>query len=273
MYRYLIALLLFGLPGPTEAIVYRFSASGAVDAISAYQGGPITVPNGGISVGDAFNISFSFDTQQAVVSPVFDSDPTINIYNFQPTDFEASIGGYTYAPVFTFPHEVGLQVWNDRVVAGATDSQSFSFQSRGANPLPFPTSDGYVLEQLWLFAFDYTTSARQTDLLPELAEYSSFGSTFFQWSQYDQELQQNILVSGRYMATIVAVPEQGTAPLVALAALGLVFVRRRRLWRSHSDAAPSRYLRSRWREEGDRNRPLNRVATLAHRSRHYPGCL
>ncbi len=224
--RLLFTAMVLGMAAPAEAVVYRIEATGTVNSLSAFQGATIPVPADSIGVGDAFRLSFSFDTQQAVVSPSFDTDPTINIYNFQPSGFSASIGSYTYDPVFTFPHEVGLQVWNDRVVAGPTDNQSFSFQSRGSHPLPFPTSGGYMLEQLWLFAFDYTTTARASDLLPELASFDSFGTRIFEWSQYDHALQQTVLARGTYTATITAVSEPAALCLVALGVFGVAMRRR-----------------------------------------------
>ena len=88
---------------PAEALVYVVKGSGTVSSITALDGGTsIAAPSGSVVLGDTMSFSFSFDTDKATLTSLFDADPAINIYYLGVTDFDAILGAYTYNPRETY---------------------------------------------------------------------------------------------------------------------------------------------------------------------------
>jgi hypothetical protein len=199
-----------------NAAVFVITGTGTVNSIASLDNGvfdPTYNGTGGIALGDAMQFSFEIDTDQAVLTPTFDSDPTVNVYYFCPTKFSVSIGSYNYNPSFSFIGDGSLQTWNDRViVSDPVDGQSFTFNGRGTNALPFDLGSGTYLESITFYAFDNSATARQSDIISELPPYSAFDSLNFSWLQYNQTLGTSIHVGGLFNGQIrnAPVPEPAT---------------------------------------------------------------
>lgn len=202
------------LATPAFGAVYQVSGGGTVNRISALQNSQSTQPPPGqINLGDQISISFKFDTDLAQLSSTFDTDPTVNIYYLGVFDFTATIGSYTYIYDNGFSGNSSLQTWNNRNVVALTDSQSFSFYGRGPNQLPFDTGVGRTLESLSLHAFDWTATARNSDLISEIAPFSSFNQKSMSWLQYNTDANFSVHVDSTFDGTIerlAAVPEPST---------------------------------------------------------------
>ena len=217
---------------PASATVYLVNGSGTVNGISALKDGqPTQAPSGSVNIGDQFSISFKFDTDLAQLTSAFDDDPTVNIYYLGAYDFTAQIGSYKYIYDSGYSGNSSLQTWNDRDVVGPTDSQSFSFYGRGPNQLPFDTGAGRTLESLSLYAFDWTATARNSDLISEIVPYSAFANKSMNWLQYNADADFSVHVDSSFDGTITslaAVPEPSTwaMMLIGFGVVGAVARRR-----------------------------------------------
>ncbi|WP_238941225.1 PEPxxWA-CTERM sorting domain-containing protein [Sphingomonas beigongshangi] len=168
-----------------NATVYNLNASGIVSSTTLAVNGVYTpAPAGQFKVGDAFNLTMRFDTDKAILTSLFDADPTINIYYLPDLVTTIAAGSYrsVYSPRYDF--DGSLQLWNNFISVGPTDSQSFSsfhYDFNGATP--FDLGGGLNSELVTLNAFDFSSLVRNSDLISELVGSSrAFGSNSFSYS-------------------------------------------------------------------------------------------
>ncbi len=214
------------ISSPAQAAAYLIEGTGVVTRRAALTNGtPVPVPVGSIAISDPLNFSFSFDAGNAELQSLFDANPAINIYYLPLLSFSMSVGGYSYTPTFQYVGNASLQMWDN--YSSGTDAQSFSFNGRGGNALPFAHQAGRMTESFTLNAFDNTGTARDTDLISELVPYTSFGARNFSWLQLNLDTQESVHLNGTFTATLTEIPEPSSAA-VSLMGMGLVAIARRR---------------------------------------------
>lgn len=184
---------------PVSAAKTTLSVVGNVSYLTALQdGSPTAMPTGSIRLGDKFTLSATFDVANSELSSYFDTDPTVNIYYLPDAKIFSKIGTYStfFEPRFNF--NASLQIWNDRVVAGATDAQSFNFFNydiASRHPVPFDLGAGLVSEDINLYAFDFSASARTNDLIEQLVDLDRFGSKSISYSLYNATNKMFVMAS------------------------------------------------------------------------------
>jgi hypothetical protein len=209
-----IAALIGGMTLSTQAFAakYVLSVAGKVDRIVALQNSvTIPTPRGIISAGDNYTLEAHFDTSLAELNALFDADPTVNIYNLPGAHIVGRIGNYAinFSPPFSFNSTT--QLWNNRIVVTPTDSQSFSFFNFNLGqvaPRPFFVGNGLTSESLNFNAFDFTATARNSDLISELPSLSAFSSWSLTYAILNSDTNLFVQVSARVTnSTLSAVPE------------------------------------------------------------------
>lgn len=231
-FRY-VALLGAFCASPAFAATTILQASGIVTDIRALQNSlPASTPSGIISIGDIYNLSVSFDLATASLSPVFDADPTVNIYHLPGSVVTLKVGGYStsYSPIFDFNSSV--QLWNDR---GGTDAQSFSFFRFQApqGEVPFEMGPGQVSYTSNLFAFDSSGQARSNDLISQIVSMDKFGSKSFSLGFLNSDTNLFVQVSGsvndaQLINSAVPEPAAWATMLLGLGLIGGVLRRRQK---------------------------------------------
>lgn len=214
-FRY-VALLCAFCTSPAVAATTILQASGTVTDIRAIQNSlPTSTPAGIISVGDIYNLTVSFDLANATLSPVFDADPTVNIYHLPGSVVTLNVGRYStsYSPIFDFGST--LQLWNDRVIVDPVDAQSFSFFRYQApqSELPFDMGLGLISYTSSFFAFDNSAQARSNDTISQIIPLDQFGSKSFSLGFLNPDTNLFVQVSGSVNdAQLInsAVPEPAT---------------------------------------------------------------
>lgn len=208
----IVALATLFSASPALAAQYRLSAAGRVDAIVALQdSGVVATPSGVVSIGDVFSLEATFDLEGLAPQALYDADPTLNIYYLPNVVVTARIGSYvsTFTPKFDF--NAGLQLWNDHDVVGPVDAQTFDFFNYLFTPTvgyPFDLGARGVSESVGLSAFDFTATARNSDLVTEIAPFSAFGSKSLTYGILNADTNLFVYVgASNVSATLSAVPE------------------------------------------------------------------
>jgi hypothetical protein len=191
-------------------------------------------PTSSLNTGDAFLLTYTFNTANSSVQPLYDADPTINIYWGQASDLKLTVGSFTLSSPQGTNSFLSTQLWNNYNVAGGgpTDAfdQSVVQQLTGASPIDLGI--GPINFTATLNAFDFTATARNSDLItevPPLTAYSnksgSLGfinaTTYLQTSFTINELTATV-------SEISAVPEPATWTMLILGAGTIGFATRRR---------------------------------------------
>lgn len=225
---FVVALGLISTTTDVLAMKYILSVSGKVDQITALQNSvTVPTPSGVVSIGDDYVLQAEFDTGTAELTSLYDPDPTINIYYLPGTQVTAKVGSYTttFSPGFSM--NASIQLWNGYVVVNPTDAQSFQFFNYNLNPLaprPFAMGAGLTSENLTFNAFDFTATARNSDLISELVPLSAFANQSFNYGILNSDTNLFVYVGARITnATLaaVAVPEPSTW-LFMIVGFGLV---------------------------------------------------
>lgn len=242
-FRY-VALFCAFCTTPAVAATTILQASGTVTDIRAIQNSlPTSTPSGAISVGDSYNLSVSFDLANAMLSPVYDADPTTNLYHLPGSMVTLNVGGYStsYSPIFDFNST--MQLWNDRVVVNPVDAQSFSFFRFQApqSELPFDMGNGLVSYTTDLFAFDFSAQARDNDLASQIISLDQFATKSFSLGFLNADTNLFVQVSGsvndaRLVNSAVPEPAAWAMMLIGFGAIGAGMRFRRRQYSHHSPA-------------------------------------
>lgn len=208
--------LVCGVPTVVEAAV--LTSSGTITDIRALQDSqPTATPTGRLAVGDSYTLTANFQLSDAILTPLFDADPTTNIYylpgayvTFNSNDFSRS-----FVPLFDF--NASAQLWNDRDVVGLTDSQTFSFFDYNISPedAPFDLGAGLQSISLGIYAFDFTATARNSDLISMISPFELFSSKSFSLGHLNSDTNLFVSVSGSVDAIALA-PDGAAVPEPAL---------------------------------------------------------
>ncbi|MFC3712838.1 hypothetical protein ACFOMD_09670 [Sphingoaurantiacus capsulatus] len=230
-----VSIIALASASDARAAAFRLDVVGNVDYLTARQGGNVvSTPSGMVSVGDEFRLSVTFDTAPATVSPTFDADPTVNIYDLVGSRITARIGSYTttFSPLFSFNSQI--QIWNDRDVVGAVDAQSFNFFNYNFSPpsgYAFDVGSGLVSESITFNAFDFSASARGDDLITSLMPLSLFASRSFNYGLLNADSDLFLYVGSTVNeATLTAIPAPAGWQMMMLG-IGLLAARPRRFRR------------------------------------------
>lgn len=184
---------------PAVAADTNLMIVGNVSYLAALQDGKaIELPTGSINLGDKFKFSAKFDVANSELTTLFDADPSVNIYYLPDAKIVSSIGSYKtiFQPLFNF--NASVQLWNDRVVVGPTDAQSFEFFNYDVgsrHPVPFDLGAGLVSEMFSIQAFDFSAAARTNDLISQLVDFDMFGSRSINYSLYNATNKMFVMAS------------------------------------------------------------------------------
>jgi hypothetical protein len=224
---------------PASAKDYILTGTARVDRVTVIDHGVFSYdPAGLISYADPISFSLRFTTDLAQVSPTFDADPTVNIYDLgRPLSFSLTMGGYTFTtPAGRRPLDLSAQLWNDRqVVPGqpTTDAQSFrifDYTVGGRKAvLPFTMPAGAISEGVDLMNFGPST-LRSSDLISELPSLDGF-THMFSYIVQNSSADYAVIVDGRNVEMALApVPEPATwAMLICGFGLAGAAARQRRI--------------------------------------------
>lgn len=220
MRLYLLATIALFVAAPATASPTMLTVRGVIQNVSALENQQsVPVPPGTLSVGTPFLLEAEFDRSKAVLTSLFDADPTVNIYYLPNSSIRFSAGGYstTFASLFDFNSSV--QLWNDHEVVGKTDAQSFSF-FRYAAPsaeVPFDIGTGLLSYMLTFNAFDSTATARNSDLINELPSFDLFSAKLFSLGFLNADTGLFVHVGGSVSEaslSLASVPEPATWALM-----------------------------------------------------------
>lgn len=220
-FRY-VAILCAFCTSPAVAATTILQASGTVTDVRALQNSlPTTTPAGIISVGDLYSLSVSFDLANATLTPLYDADPTLNLYYLPGSMVTLNVGGYStsYSPIFDFSST--MQLWDDRIVVNPVDAQSFSFFRFQApqSELPFEMGNGLVSYTTNFYAFDSSAQARNNDLAAQIISLDQFASKSFSLGFLNADTNLFVQVSGSATSAQLinsAVPEPATWLMLVL---------------------------------------------------------
>ncbi len=193
---------------------YRFSAVGTVgNPYSVNRNfNPVSTFPTSIQAGDSFSISFDVNPAKFAVTSLYDADPTINIYYGTLSSYRLTIGGYT-SVISGDISFASSQLWNN-YISGGSPVDYFSInalQTISASSAPI-TLTSQVIDQVFGFnAFDFTATARNSDLITDITPLTGFGSQsayigFIDPNTYDQTTYS---ING-LRANIMGVPESAT---------------------------------------------------------------
>lgn len=223
---------------PINAKDYRLTGTARVDRVTVISNGAFSYdPAGLIKISDPINFSLGFTTDSAEVSPTFDADPTVNIYDLgRPNSFNLKMGDYTFVtPRGRRSLDLSAQLWNNREVTPGQptrDSQSFNvfdFTVGGRKDvLPFDMPAGAVAEGVDFFNFG-PNNLRSSDLISELKALDGFNHGFSYIVQ-NSSANYSVIVNGRNVQmTLAAVPEPATwaMPILGFVTIGGATRRRR----------------------------------------------
>lgn len=191
-------------------------------------------PTSALKRGDAFMLTYLFDPANSSVQAFYDADPTINIYYGQATDFNLLIGSYTLASPKGVSSFLSTQLWNNYNVSGVglTDlfGQSVLQQLTSASPIDLGT--GLINFSATLNAFDYSTTARNSDLVTEITPLTGYAnkSGSFGFLNASTYLQTSFSINGltASVSEVTAVPEPATWSMMILGMGAVSFAMRRR---------------------------------------------
>lgn len=197
---------------PVMAKRYQMSIAGTVSYITTLNDdfSVITTPPGRVALGDPFSMAFVLDATAAPTS-YFDADPSINIYYSSVSYLTATIGSYHFKKASPGNVFAELQLWNDYPIS-TTSVDSFNISmyefKSNSSPLPFDVRPGHIFENFMFHAFDFTGTARQSDLISEITPFSGFGSQSMSYALRNDTFGYTVvaLVDG-VNATISLVPE------------------------------------------------------------------
>ncbi|WP_246381749.1 PEPxxWA-CTERM sorting domain-containing protein [Novosphingobium chloroacetimidivorans] len=170
---------------PARAAIYDLSATGTVTGAQLAINSAFTpAPTGKFKVGDAFNLKMRFDADKAILTSLYDADPTINIYWLPDMLTTITSGTYTSSYKARFDISSSVQFWNDHNVVGKTDSQSFRSSNYDFNgPTPYDLGGGLNFETVGLNAFDWSALLRSSDMISQLNGTSAaFNSNSMQYT-------------------------------------------------------------------------------------------
>lgn len=216
----LLAAIVSGA-APASAAQYLVKAEGTVGRIATVENDVVNLNpdlNGSLTkVGDAIRYSFRFDTGNSVAGSLFDADPTINIYSLLPTSISLTMGGYSFLPKGISAISSSVQLWNDYTVSPTliVDNQSFSVFDFpigvSKSVYPFAVGKGMISESLDLNLFDFSHTARSSDLISDIVDPSRFGSRQFSYGVLNSTTNRFYhVVSDNLTVSISAVPEPST---------------------------------------------------------------
>ena len=228
----LLALAFVASPGAAAEMMLK--ADGQVTSITAVQNGAVTAaPMGTINVGDVYTLSAVFDLDKAVLTSTFDADPTVNLYYISGAIVTLQIG--SYSTTFT-PASSSVQLWNDRVVSSATDSQSFNFfrYQAPASEVPFELGSGQISYSTNFYAFDSTAQARTNDLISQFVSFDQFGSKSFGLGFLNSDSNLFVNVAGSvtgtsFIASAVPEPSSWLLMIFGMGAIGFAMRRKTKL--------------------------------------------
>lgn len=227
-----------------QAKRYALTVNGSVTRLSGYYNGQVTPPPPSIlNLGDEISFRVTFDTINSTLAPLYDLDPTINIYYLNDANIHIKIGAYRSNFTPAYSSNALTQIWdNYRSGSNLVDSQYFEFFHYNFTPtsqFPFNLGLGTTSEMFTMHNFDSTGLARNSDLISEFAPLSAFGSRSFSYSLYNSTLGTFGFVSSNNLETsLSAIPELPTwATLVVGFGLTGAALRRRQIDREEQSSA------------------------------------
>ena len=194
---------------PALADPQTLTVTGRVNYIAALQNGQAAaVPTSSIALGDAFTLTATYDFSLAELTALYDADPTVNIYYLPGVQVSATIGSYTTTFVPKYDFNGSLQLWNDRVVVDKVDAQSFEFFNYDIANRPYDMGQGLVSELINGNFFDFTATARNSDLISEWAPLSAFSSRSLGYGLLNADTNLFVSVQAEVLtASVSGVPE------------------------------------------------------------------
>lgn len=220
----------FLLAGPAAATQYQITFSATVTGYRSVDRdfNEVNLPVD-ISIGDTFSASVIFDPSAYAVQPLYDDDPTINIYWGSVFGGDYRVGDYSYSTPAETTDFSSLQLWNNYYVSDrlpSVDSFSLSVVSNtNGSMVPVDLGDGTINLAMHLNLFDFTAIARESDLISEVTSFDLFGSQnasfgFINSETYLQTSFTTTSVQASIMA-LPAVPEPASWALM-IAGFGVV---------------------------------------------------
>jgi hypothetical protein len=194
------------LPASVSAAKVTVKAKGVVGQIRAYDYALLSyipLPPASIETGDEFSFSMKFDTSLAWSDPTFSADPAVAVY-VMPGTATLRIGGYMddFSVGWT-QATVGL-LDNAPV---SEDAQHFEFIRFGApqSSLPVEMGSGYLTQGVYLHTYDWTATARDSDLITDLKPLSLFPEQQFITTFINDEAHLIVTVDGAVTESSIAV--------------------------------------------------------------------
>ena len=223
-------------PTPAMATRYRMTFGGTVYHIATLNDdlSARATPLGVVNLGDAYKLSFDLDATGTPDS-YFDADPKINIYSTNVRNMTSAIGSYHFKKVSPGNVYASVQLWNDYPISNLNvDAFNISMGEfkNPSSPLPFAVSPGSNFESFQISAYDFSGTARQSDLISEITPFSGFANqTFAHALGVPADKYTVVVLVNGVTASISAVPEPATWSLMTFGFAMIGQASRRRVQR------------------------------------------
>ena len=177
----LVAFLAFWLTTtPALAISYKFTAQGTLGSPYSVDKSfnQIATPAMLIGAGSSFSISFTIDPISYYVTGLYDLNPSINIYYGSVSNYNIKIGSYNNSYSENSMLFSSIQLW-DNFISGSQSVDSFSISALAGigSPLsPVSLGNGTINETFGFYAYDFSATARSSDLISELTPLTGISS-------------------------------------------------------------------------------------------------
>jgi hypothetical protein len=226
----IIAAMLVAVPA--NAMQYILKFQGTVNSLySSRNFTKIDDLPTSLNIGDRADIQYRLEVSSVPPTAYYDSDKSINIYYTTVSRLSIRIGNYRAKIDDTSPFS-SIQIWDNYVSGGKPVDLFFIgvLDQKTSSPVAFDVGTGNINEQVHFNAIDFSSLARTSDLLEDVAPFSAYGS----WGGFYSSMNSNdntiaIAQLNYTKASISAVPEPQSWLIMTFgfAVIGAV-VRRRR---------------------------------------------
>jgi len=215
------AVAIIGLASVAEAAT-TLRTTGTITGADALLNGAFTaLPSGSISVGDKFSLTAKFDPGAAQLDPLYDANPTFNLYYLPGTRVSLKVGSWKTTFTAAMPSAAQILLTHSTSV----DAQSFwLYDYAASNNLPIDMGAGTVLGGVFDLNYDFTATARSNDLITQLASLDRFPARTFTAGFFNYDTLLNVGFHGQVEETSLVttdVPEPASWALM-LTGFGLI---------------------------------------------------
>ncbi len=219
------------LADDAEAAKFLLTSTSVVSTITTFDHSNVSDPlPGAMRLGDSVTVKALVDMSAAKLESSFAGKSTIHIYYLPASKISLNIGTYysIFSPSFDFNST--LQLWNDYKVTPSliVDSENFNFFNYNFAPIngyAFDTGAGMRSESISVNNFNFTASARNSDLISKIEPLNLFGAKTFTYVLGNYNSGKSVVVSSsNVVSSLIAISEGASFVTIMTGALALMSI-------------------------------------------------